>query len=187
MTQFDPVAAVVEMKPGTQWDEATRQEIYAFVVAAGAVPAHQALRTNLRTAKRLALMRDGGKLVAVGAVKTPQASYLARLKDNSGIDVTEYNAELGYIATSPEYRRRGCATRIVDVLLDNFKGPIFATTSNTSIAAMLCAHHFTPKGKTWPSRANMLLTLFVAPKTDDSQQTVDVKSANGVAETLAGC
>jgi hypothetical protein len=84
----NPVQHQIEVKPGAEWDEATRNLVYNFILTCDTgVPGVPALKTNLRMAKRLAIMRDTDNLIAVGAVKIPQPSYRRRVTKNSGIDV----------------------------------------------------------------------------------------------------
>jgi hypothetical protein len=156
----------LEIKPGAEWESHTRKKIYAFVRDCGGVPGGPALETNLAAAKRLLVIRVNDSVIAVGAIKTPQATYKDRVSKNSGIDVRGYDNEIGYVCVASQYRRHGLAEIIVDRLLANFAAPLFATTGNKRMKEINQARNFVQQGNPWSGRQDgpePVLMLYVRP------------------------
>jgi hypothetical protein len=79
MVKLNAENSNVEMRTGAEWEPEAHKLIRALIVECGSVSDNPALTANLRAAKRLALIRAQHTIVAVGAIKTPQASYRQRV------------------------------------------------------------------------------------------------------------
>ena len=84
-------------------------------------------------------------LIACGALKKPSISHVRRMfnSSNSILDYNIFQLELGWIATEPEFRRKGCCHSIVKNLLEqNGSIPTFATIRETNDAMRTCLKNF---------------------------------------------
>jgi hypothetical protein len=83
----------------------SESELYKFMsmVRLGGEVGNAVLEDNVRKAARLVAAYEGGRLVAVAALKVPQDSYRRTIRSRSGVDVDAKNFpfELGYLFVIP--------------------------------------------------------------------------------------
>jgi GNAT superfamily N-acetyltransferase len=116
------------------------------------------------------MLRDAEEsLAAVAALKRPLLSYRRRVfaSSRSALDPIAYNLELGYVAVSPAFARRGLSHKIVTALLAVASGEnIFATTraDQPAMNRTLPAAGFRRAGIEYLSRHGMYpLVLYTRP------------------------
>jgi RimJ/RimL family protein N-acetyltransferase len=135
----------------------TPQQITEFeeLVLKGEEVDPNGLRGRIELAALLGYAEAEGKIVAVGAIKNPSDAHRTHIIAESGYkDLKKYRGELGYMYTSPEYRKQHLGSRIAEALVENFSDPVFSTTrtDNTYMQAILKTLGFTKVGRKWRSR-----------------------------------
>jgi len=106
----------------------------------------------------LAVVRQGGKIVGLGAIKKPR-TYTATIATKAGYDFPVDTPELGYIAVSKS--GNNLSPRIVASLLDGDQGPLFATTSHPKMKSVLKAAGFEVKGNEYEGNNGSQLSLWM--------------------------
>jgi len=106
------------------------------LVLEGGQVQEEGLRDLVMSAGWLGFARLDGDLVSVAAAKVPRASYRDRVFGYAGslVDSTEFNLELGWAYTRPEYEGRGVGSGLADLLLGGISEAIFATTGTENMA-----------------------------------------------------
>lgn len=136
--------------------ECTPDQLAAFqalVLAGGQVRA-AGLRERIRRAGWLGLHYEDTTLAAVAALKHPAAGY--RDKVFRGAQMTlptaEFDTEVGWVVTRPEFRGRGVARHLLALLLERADaGNLFATTraDNRPMRRLLKSLGFQRAGRTF--------------------------------------
>ena len=113
---------------------------------------------QLRRATKLVLARKGGEIVGVGTIKGIRKNYTARIAGakKSGFAFPAEIPELGYVAVDPGHRQKGLAHGLLNGLLKDQAGALFATTYDPYMKKTLAAAGFAAKGKEWKGRKQML-------------------------------
>jgi hypothetical protein len=141
-------SAVTLLEPNTL-TAADAKVCLAILREGGAVDVKQAA-TQLPRARLIALRREAGVIVAVGAIKAPRADHATGLARRSGISLPPDGHELGYVAVRTSQRGNRFSHEIVAALLAGFpERPLFATTSNPCMKATLTRRGFQPHGQEW--------------------------------------
>lgn len=113
---------------------------------------------GLKETAVLAVVRQSGEIVGVGAIKKPR-DYTATVAGYAGYDFPVHTPELGYIAVSKA--GNDLSPRIVATLLDGHQGAVFATTSHPKIKTVLTAAGFEARGREWKGNSGSLLSLWI--------------------------
>lgn len=148
--------------------EAELQDFMALVRAGGEV-GEAVLENNVRNAKCLVFLRQGGCLSGVAALKNPLPSYRQKVGKKTGVFVgaSEFSFELGYIFVLPSARRQGFSIELTSAALLAAEGKgVFATshTNNVSMHATLGKFCFVKSGSVYASsKGNHDLQLFLRP------------------------
>ena len=108
-------------------DASQRQAFQAMVEEGGEVAA-RGLSDRMSEAHGLAYAAQGDHFIAVGAMKRPRETYRSDVARKSEYDISDYEAELGWIYVAPEARGIGLGSRISKALCDSYEGATFATT-----------------------------------------------------------
>lgn len=144
------------LKP-TQATSLEFNDIKNFMVQSGEVTM-AGLENRLKKSKFLGLEYVDGVVAGVGAVKTPNRSYKERIFNSAGISQqhSQYDAELGWIFTSPQYRGKGVAKKLVNELLKKYSKKIFATVreDNNTMINILKSKGFKQIGEPYGSSLN---------------------------------
>jgi len=127
----------------------------SLVSHGGAVPRRFA-ETGLRNASLLAVVRRGPEIVAIGAIKRVRHDYAARRAKLSGFRFPTGTPELGYVARSPAHSGHGFAARIVQALVSEHAGPLWATTDCAGMKDALGKAGFLRKGREWTGARGQL-------------------------------
>lgn len=149
---------VVTAKPPNACGIEDLNAFQQFVLAGGEVNA-DTLPGLVTRALSLAFVRIGEQLVAVGAIKRPNAGYRAGIFDKAGVkqDPTQFEFELGWIYVDPSVRGKGIASAVVEVLVHTLHGARAYATSrvnNEPMHTSLMRYGFTPIGSPYPSQLN---------------------------------
>ncbi len=96
------------------------EEIARLVLDAGKVKPHW-LRHNLSHAYVVGYAEEEGVIVGTDTLKRPRDEYIARIKEQSGVDLTGYT-ERGYISVRPEYRTLGVGSRLIQGIIGRAEG-----------------------------------------------------------------
>src|SRR5262245_52740959 len=88
---------------------------------------------NLPAALTVAVARKEGEAVGVGAIKAIRPGYARHAARNSEFAFDPNMHELGYVAVTEAHRGKRLSERIVDELLSQYAGPLFATTSSPAM------------------------------------------------------
>lgn len=121
------------------------------------------LDNMLIKAKLVAFASIGKNIVGIGAIKTPNPSYKTYLTNNTGINVSKFQAELGYLVTSHDYQNTGISSKLTKLLLDNFTGPVYATVRVPNYVSMhlLKNNGFKKTGNVFTSDSGNDISLWV--------------------------
>jgi hypothetical protein len=136
----------------------TDAEIEACValVSKGGAVTRRFAETGLRKARLLAVVRRDAVVVAVGAIKRVRHDYAANRAKASGFSFPAGIPELGYVARDPAHKGHMFGPRIVEALVSQHSGPLWATTDSAGIKAALGKAAFERKGKEWPGARGRL-------------------------------
>ena len=147
---------VVERTSVDKLTEAEMAQCVAIVRAGKAIRKDYETQ-GLKETAVLAVVRQGGEIVGVGAIKKPRA-YTGTIATKAGYDFPVDTPELGYIAVSKG--GNDLSPRIVASLLDGHQGPLFATTSHPKIKSVLKAAGFEVKGNEYEGNSGSQLSLW---------------------------
>lgn len=137
---------------------------FANLVVQGGQVQQTGLLAHVRTALWLGFGKVDGTLASVAAVKVPRAAYRDRVFRNAtssqcGLD---FNLEFGWAFTLLEFERKGLGSTLADLLLEDIREPIFATTGteNQAMRHILRKRGFCQLGSHYEGRRESKL-LFV--------------------------
>jgi RimJ/RimL family protein N-acetyltransferase len=125
-----------------------------------------ALETNISKARALVVLRDGGVVQGVAALKRPQDSYRERIGRQSGFALPSdiYPYELGYVFLRQTLRGRHLSRPLIAETLGQGDGKaIFATirADNFRMRATLEKASFVAVGHAYRGRQNREINLLV--------------------------
>lgn len=127
------------------------------IVRKGEAVGPESAKLGLARARLLAVVRKGGQVVGVGAIKHPRPDYTAKkVAKPSGHAFPADTPELGYVAVDPAHRGNHLSSKIVAVLLGEYPGPLFATTDCERMKTVLSKAGFVQKGHEWKGRRGQL-------------------------------
>jgi len=137
-------------------DDAALERCATLLKTGGAVEPVSA--AQLRCATKLVLAMKGEEIVGVGTIKGIRKGYTGRVAGpkKSGFAFPAETPELGYVAVDPGHRRKGLSHGLLDELLKDQAGTLFATTYDPRMKKTLAAAGFAAKGKEWKGREEML-------------------------------
>lgn len=150
---------VVERTSPDKLTEAEMAQCVAIVRAGGAITKGYETQ-GLRNTTVLAVVKRGGEIVGVGAIKKPRART-ATIASKAAYDFPVDTPELGYIAIGKAHGGNNLSPRIVATLLDGHKGALFATTSHPKIKTVLKAAGFEVKGNEYEGNGGSKLSLWM--------------------------
>jgi len=127
----------------------------ALVRSGGALINSDAAAGVLR-ASVFAVARERGRIVAVGAIKPIRRKYASEVAKKSTYAFDPTTPELGYVAVDTQHRNRGLSCRVVEALLENHTGNIFATTDDKFMMKTLQRAAFVRRGKKWKGNRGIL-------------------------------
>ncbi len=114
-------------------------ELICRMVEAGGSVGSRWVRHNLENAFLIGYVEEHGRLVANSSLKRPRREYVARVSEQSGIDLREY-LERGYTSVRPEYRGLGIGTRLLEGLTERAEGrKIFSVIGADNVATQKIA------------------------------------------------
>lgn len=159
--------SIVAQPPGS-FSEAELEDFIAMVRAGGEV-GDTVLEQNIRSAKRLVFLRQGGCLRGIAALKNPLLSYREKIEEKTSIELkaSQFPFELGYVFVLPSARRQGLSMELTDAALLASEGKgVFATsrTDNDGMHVTLGKFSFVKAGPTYKSRdGTHNIQLFLRP------------------------
>lgn len=106
------------------------------------------------------VVRDGARIVAMGAVKPVRRRYARDVARQAGIAFDPALRELGYVVVHPDYRGQGWCRQVVAALLQP-DVPYFACASNPAMVCVLHQVGFTQHGASWNGQRQAGLTLWL--------------------------
>jgi RimJ/RimL family protein N-acetyltransferase len=110
----------------------------------------------------VAIYRDNGQIIAVGAIKRPRPSYASSISERSCFPFNSNSHELGYVAVKKTHQKQGLSYKITDALLSTHKSyPIFATTSHEGMKRTLKKAGFIQEGTEWKGKRGDMLSLWI--------------------------
>jgi len=131
------------------------EQCVRLVCDGGAVDREKA-RKNIPHACALAVVRNGKTIVGFGAIKRIMRPHTADVARRSGYRLDPATPEVGYIAVHPKHRRKGLSGRILDALVRQHPGVLFATTDDVAMKKTLTAAQFAAKGVEWDGNRGKL-------------------------------
>ena len=155
-----------EMNSPSKWLPRVLAEFEALVLAGGEV-AGVGLRNRIAEAQSLACHFVENQLVAIAALKNPRASYMTKLRERTGYDLTQerYRYEVGWVYVAPEHRGAKLSRSLMETCLTVAgTAGMFATTrkDNVPMQRTLQRYGFAQVGTSYKSeRGDVLLKLFV--------------------------
>jgi hypothetical protein len=117
-------------------------------------------KRELPLATTLAVVRAGGKIVAVGAIKRERQAYALKTARDSGVSFPPETLELGYVAVLPDHRGHRLSGSVVEALLSQHEGRLFATTFNARMKTTLQNAGFIQDGNEWPGRKKQMVSFW---------------------------
>src|SRR5947209_446452 len=120
----------------------------AIIAAGGAVDPESAAR-ELPHTTALVVVRKDDAIVGIGTIKRARPGYAKGISGESGHGFDPNIPELGYVAVEDDHRDQGLSHEIVDKLLLQHTGPLFATTDNERMKRTLETAGFSKKGHSW--------------------------------------
>ncbi len=109
------------------------------MVAAGGTVATTHVRANLERAHLIGYVMEKGVIVANSSLKNPRSQYIDRVRQQSGLDLTDY-LERGYTSVRPEYRGLGLGTGLLAGLTERAKDrKIFSVIAEDNEATKIIA------------------------------------------------
>lgn len=113
------------------------------------------LKLKLDRCKFICIAKVNANPAAIGAIKQINKSDFGRQKAGLPELLGEFEWELGYLYTKKEYERRGIASTIVKLLIENYgDGNLMASTeisANPATVKILERNGFRLYGKPWKS------------------------------------
>ncbi len=150
--------------------ECSDADIASFVdlVSRGGEVRAVGLEDRVRGAAALGFVRADQQVVAVGALKSPAATYRSKVFRLAGVEnlATRYLHELGWYFVLPSYRSAGAAAALTRVLTSPpFSREMFATIRQDNQPAIrtVLRGGFSPLGSPFPSaiKSSANIVLFV--------------------------
>lgn len=93
--------------------------------------------------------KSDGVIVGLGAIKRARRQYAATIAGRSGFAFSPDWNELGYVAVAKDHRRHGLSSRITETLLSYHDAPLWATTDDAGMKAVLRKYGFHSEGHEW--------------------------------------
>jgi GNAT superfamily N-acetyltransferase len=124
------------------------------VIKSGCAVDSEVAAQRLPDAVMVAILRHGQTIVGVGAIKRLRPSYARRVAQKSGFKFDPGMNELGYVAVLEDHRKKGLSSQIIDALLGQFNGPLWATTYNHLMKQSMSKRGFEHKGDEWDSETS---------------------------------
>lgn len=147
------MSQLVLQRPGELSD--TELEKFEKLVRQGNEVASQGLPERIRKALVPAFIKSGENVMAVGALKKPEGSYINRIAKCSGNrELAGYKFELGWVYVVPDHRGKRYSSRICKALLEFSAERIFATTrtDNSLMRHVLKRNDFVEVGTSYSSQ-----------------------------------
>ena len=135
--------------------------VIAVLQAGGAVDVNSA-RDAIPAATALFLLLYRGELVGLGAIKGGRPWYARRVQERSGHAFDQAMLELGYVSVCPGHTRLHLSGHIVDALLSEYDGALFATTDHERMKSTLGHRGFVQYGVEWDGDRGAL-SLWLRP------------------------
>ena len=136
-----------------------------LVKAGGAIQGNvEDILPRLRRTRMMTLLREveGGRIVGVGALKTPLRNYRQSRFANAGASIKGFEEapELGYVVVHSDWRGQRLSGDLVQTITEAIDGPLFATTDNNTMFNNLARSGFVRVGTDWQG-SKALLSLWV--------------------------
>lgn len=113
------------------------------------------LSTKADRCKTICFAYYNGELAAIGSIKQKTSSDFASHKADLSYLESQFDWELGYIYTAPDYEGKGLAQKVVATLIESFgDGNLMASTEiykNPRMVHILESNSFRHYGEKWES------------------------------------
>lgn len=132
---------------------------FTNIVLKGGEVTQAGLFDRVKRAEKLIFAYDENeKLIGVSAIKKPLDSYKYKVfsKSNNLDIMDKYDFELGWVFVNGTNRGSHVGSNMVEYIINNFHGKIFATTrlTNTPMQKILNKYGFEIVGDSYPSLNN---------------------------------
>jgi len=137
--------------------ECTYKEIKKFkeLVCSGGEVNSSSLASLVDKAYRLIFIDENDKIIGVAGIKKPNKSYIKKISEKAGIQISDDMKELGWIYILPEYQGKGLGNKLMKYIYKNILNDIecYATTKETNDAMknLLKKYSFKVSGKKYSS------------------------------------
>lgn len=155
---------IVRLWSRPQLESAHRVDDFVKLVREGGAVDARSVDNKLPRADKIAFIERSAKMVAVAALKRADPDYAAKLSsdERSGYKIGGDIPELGYVAVSETYRGLHLSSRVVQTILADSSGQLFATTTNQKMKSILATNGFRWVGKPWQGKqAEEKLSLWI--------------------------
>lgn len=118
------------------------------------------IEKRLMNADLLAMMVLSGTVVTVAALKNPEPNYKKKVFGSAkkGEVSSQFEKELGYIVTHPEFEGRKLCQKLLTVFIPQINGfNLFATTRKASVIHILGKFGFKKIGEPYKDGLNLLV------------------------------
>lgn len=146
-------------------DDLTEDEIERCIsiVKEGEAVDAESVESELPKATAIAVVRKGEEIVGVGVIKRVRHGYSAGVGSKAGYAFPHNTPELGHVARDRAHKGNKFAPRIVAALIEQCKGPLWATTDSPGMREALGESGFDRKGSNWKGNRGEL-SLWIKTK-----------------------
>ena len=109
----------------------------------------------------VAVTRLGAEIVGVGVIKSGDHPHTTTVAELSGVELPPDVDELGYVAVKEEHQGQRISRDVVQELLSEHDGPLFATTRNAGMGRTLLRVGFVQQGELPATGGGDSLSLWV--------------------------
>jgi len=129
-----------EVKTPAQFTKEELNSIIDIITSEGQVTAN-GLLDRVKRAKFIGIVRDmseTGKIIAVSAIKIPNASYFTDVFTNAKVPklANQFQYEMGWKVVLPKYRGQNLGEQLSKLVLSKVNSKVFATIRATNAAAI---------------------------------------------------
>ena len=117
-------------------------------------------RRSFPKAHLVAVAREQGQIVAVGAIKHERSWYAAKIACDSGVTFPQRPVNSVTLPSIRGTKTKGSSVAWAQALLNDYRERLFATTYTDYMKRTLKKARFLNKGKEWKGRKQNLVSLW---------------------------
>ncbi len=118
------------------------------------------IEKRLMSADLIAIIVNNGMIMTAAVLKNPSPNYKKKVFESAkvGAAASQFEKELGYIVTHPEFEGRKLCQKLLSVFIPQINGfNLFATTRKASVIHILGKFEFKKFGEPYKDGLNLLV------------------------------